>query len=42
MNERADTLAEMGRERPEEEKRWDQRTDRMTFEVKHVETVGVD
>ena len=34
LNERADTLAEMGRERPEEEKRWDQRTDRMTFEVK--------
>ena len=26
LNERADTLAEMGRERPEEEKRWDQRS----------------
>ena len=25
LNESADTLAEMGRERPEEEKRWDQR-----------------
>jgi ribonuclease HI len=38
LNERADTLAEMGRERPEEEKRWDQRTDRMTFEVKQGDT----
>ena len=34
MNERADGSAEEGRVRPEEEKKWDQRTDRMTFEVK--------
>ena len=32
--ERADGSAEEGRVRPEEEKKWDQRTDRMTFEVK--------
>lgn len=33
LNEQADTLAEKGRARPEEEKRWDERTDRMTFTV---------
>ena len=33
MNERADTLAEEGRARPDEEKRWDARTDRMTFTI---------
>ena len=32
MNERADGSAEEGRVRPEEEKKWDRRTDRMTFE----------
>ena len=33
LNERADTLAaaERGRTRPDEEKRWNVRTDRMTF-----------
>ena len=33
LNERADTLAEKGRARPEDEKRWNERTDRMTFTV---------
>jgi len=33
MNERKDTLAEEGRARPDEEKRWDTRTDRMTFTI---------
>ena len=32
INERADTLAEEGRE-SSDDKRWDDRTDRMTFEV---------
>ena len=34
INERADTLAEEGREISDDDKRWDDRTDRMTFEVK--------
>ena len=33
LNERADTLAEKGRARPEDEKRWNERTARMTFTV---------
>ena len=33
LNERADTLAERGREKPDEEKEWNQRTDRMTFAI---------
>jgi hypothetical protein len=33
INERVDTLAEEGREIPDDTKRWDDRTDRMTFEV---------
>ena len=33
LNERADTLAEKGRARPEDEKRWNERTDRMTFTI---------
>ena len=32
INERADTLAEKGREISEDNKRWDDRTDRMTFD----------
>ena len=35
LNERADTLAERGREKPDEEKEWNQRTDRMTFAIGH-------
>ncbi len=38
INERADTLAEEGRTLSEEEKRWDDRTDRMTFEVRKGDT----
>ena len=34
INERADTLAEEGREISDDDKRWDDRTDRMTFEVR--------
>jgi ribonuclease HI len=34
INERADTLAEEGRALSDEKKRWDERTDRMTFEVR--------
>ena len=34
INERADTLAEEGRALSDEEKRWDDRTDQMTFEVR--------
>jgi ribonuclease HI len=33
INERADTLAEEGREISNDNKRWDDRTDRMTFTV---------
>ena len=33
MNERVDTLAEEGRVSPDEEKRWNTRTDRMTFTI---------
>jgi ribonuclease HI len=33
INERADTLAEEGREISDDNKRWDVRTERMTFEV---------
>jgi ribonuclease HI len=38
INERADTLAEEGRALLDEEKRWDDRTDRMTFEVRKGNT----
>ena len=38
MNERADTLAEEGREISDDNKRWDVRTDRMTFEVQKGNT----
>jgi hypothetical protein len=34
INERADTLAEDGREISDDDKRWDDRTDRMMFEVR--------
>ena len=34
INERADTLAEKGREISDDNKRWDDRTDRMTLEVR--------
>ncbi len=34
INERADTLAEEGREMSDDDKRWDDRTDRMTFEMR--------
>ena len=34
INERADTLAEEGREISDDDKRWDDRTDRTTFEVR--------
>ena len=34
INERADTLAEEGREISDDDKRWDDRTDRMMFEVR--------
>jgi len=37
-NERADTLAEEGREISDDDKRWDDRTDRMTFEVRKGNT----
>jgi hypothetical protein len=37
INERADTLAEEGRE-ISDDKRWDDRTDRMTFEVRKGNT----
>ena len=33
-----DTLAEEGREISDDKKRWDDRTDRMTFEVRKVNT----
>jgi ribonuclease HI len=38
INERADTLAEEGREISDDNKRWDVRTDRMTFEVQKGNT----
>ena len=34
INERADTLAEEGRGMSDDDKRWDDRTDRMTFEMR--------
>jgi ribonuclease HI len=38
INERADTLTEEGREISDDKKRWDVRTDRMTFEVQKGHT----
>jgi ribonuclease HI len=38
INKRADTLAEKGREMSDDDKRWDDRTDRMTFEVRKGDT----
>ncbi len=38
INERADTLAEKGREISDDNKRWDDLTDRMTFEVRKGDT----
>ena len=38
INERADILAEKGREISDDDKRWDDRTDRMTFEVRKGDT----
>jgi hypothetical protein len=38
INERADTLAEKGREISDDDTRWDDRTDRMTFEVRKGDT----
>ena len=38
INERADTLAEEGRQISDDNKRWDVRTDRMTFEVQKGST----
>ena len=35
INERADTLAEEGREMSDDDKRWDDRTDRMTLAARH-------
>jgi hypothetical protein len=40
INERADTLAEEGREISDDDKRWDDRTDRMTFEVRKGNTTA--
>jgi ribonuclease HI len=40
INERADILAEEGREIPDDDKRWDDRTDRMTFEVRKGNTTA--
>ena len=39
INERADTLAEEGREISNDNKRWDDRTDRMTFDVQKGNTM---
>jgi len=39
INERADTLAEEGREISDDDKRWDDRTDRMTFDVQKGNTM---
>ncbi len=38
INERADTLAEKGREISDDDKRWDDCTDRMPFEVRKGDT----
>ena len=38
INERANTLAEEGRTISDDDKRWDDRTDRMTFEVRKGDT----
>ena len=38
INERADTLAEEGRDNFDENKRWDDRTDRMTFTLQKGNT----
>lgn len=38
INERADTLAEEGRGISDDDKRWDDRTDRMAFEVRKGNT----
>ena len=38
INERADTLAEEGRTISDDDKRWDDWTDRMTFEVRTGDT----
>jgi ribonuclease HI len=38
INERADTVAEEGRTISDDDKRWDDRTDRMTFEVRKGDT----
>jgi ribonuclease HI len=38
IKERADTLAEEGREMSNDDQRWDDRTDRMTFEVRRGNT----
>jgi hypothetical protein len=35
INERAKSLAEEGRETTDDNKRWDDQTDRMTFEVRN-------
>jgi len=40
INQRADTLAEEGREISDDDKRWDDRTDRMTFEVQKGDTTA--
>jgi hypothetical protein len=40
INERADTLAEKGREISDDDKKWDDRTDRMTFEVRKGDTTA--
>jgi hypothetical protein len=40
INERDDTLAEEGREIPDDDKRWDDRTDLMTFEVRKGNTTA--
>jgi len=37
-DQRADTLAEKGREISDDDKRWDDRTDRITFEVRKGDT----
>jgi hypothetical protein len=39
IDERADTLAEKGPEISDDTKRWDDRTDRMTFEVQKGNTM---
>jgi hypothetical protein len=38
INERTDTLAEVGRQISDDNKRWDDRTDRMSFEVQKGNT----